>query len=115
MYETCQWACGRRRSVGGIVSHCSSVVHRITMGRRSGTHRHSLGMAPSTGGGGAWVPLAAVVAAASAVGMCCTAPSGGWWGRGCVCVLQLLQLLFWMMLLVLVLCGIGFDCVRITL
>ena len=32
--------------------------------------------------------------------------------RVCVCVLQLL---FWMSLLVLVLCGIGFDCVRITL
>ena len=30
----------------------------------------------------------------------------------CVCVLQLL---FWMLLLGLVLCGIGFDCVRITL
>ena len=27
----------------------------------------------------------------------------------CVCVLQLLQLLFWNLLLVLVLCGIGFD------
>ena len=33
----------------------------------------------------------------------------------CVCVLQLLQLLFWMLLLFLVLRGISFDCVRITL
>ena len=50
MYETCQWACGRLHPGGGIFSHWSSVVHRITIGRRSGPHRHSLGMAPSTGG-----------------------------------------------------------------
>ena len=50
MYETCQWACGRLHLGGGIFSHWSSVVHRITVGRRSGPHRHSLGMAPSTGG-----------------------------------------------------------------
>ena len=56
MYETCQWACGRRHSAGGIFSHCSSVVHRITIGRRSGPHRHSLGMAPNRGGGGVGTP-----------------------------------------------------------
>ena len=36
--------------------------------------------------------------------------------RACACVcVCVLQLLFWMLLLVLVLCGIGPDCVRITM
>ena len=38
--------------------------------------------------------------------------------RRCVCVcvcVCVLHVLFWILLLVLVFCGIGFDCVRITL
>ena len=82
--------------------------------------------------GGAWIDAWVKVSLCVSVRECVTEFFGFWLPRFvcvcefvnsctrkcvrlCACVLQLLQLLFWMVLLVLVLCGIGFDCVRITL